>query len=458
MEKGKGTPTETVLYPARAMPVSHRVDVLVAGGGTSGVAAAVAAARQGARTLLVERYGFVGGTAVGSPVPVFQEGPLVGGQPVIRGIYAEQKARLAEYNAIVDGPGIDLGLGRATGSGFFEAAMLQLICFEMCQEAGVELLLHTYLADVLKDGDVLRQALVVNKGGLSAIAAQQFVDCTADGDLAVAGGAHSQTGRPVDGMAQPPTLVFELGNIEMERLAGVDWDALWPIFAAECPEVVIARNRIFFERIPGRLRFGSMTHVPGIDAADPADRTRAEIAGRRQAKQVMDFFRRHVPGCQACSIVFFGVETGIRESRRIIGDYIITRQDVLGCRKFPDAVGCSTSWIDLHNPEGTGVLHEFLPRDDWFEIPYRALVTAGLANLYTASRCVSCTHEALGALRTIPTGIMLGEAAGTAAALAARSGVGARQVEVSEVQANLIRAGAFLGSPKSIAAPPPPAT
>lgn len=448
--------SNAIVFPARPIPVAHSVDVLVVGGGTAGVAAAVAAARQGARTLLVERYGFLGGTAVSAPVPIFQEGPAVKGQPVIRGIYAEMKRRLAGYDAIREGPGLDVRLGRATGSGFFEAPILQLVCFDMCEEAKAQVLLHTYLADVLANSGRLTHAVFVNKAGLVAVEAEQFVDTTADGDLAVAAGARFEVGRTGDGLTQPPSLVFELGNVDMEKMEGVDWAALWPLFQKEAPEVVVARDRIFFERALGRLRFGSMSHVPGIDATNPEDRTRAEILGRRQALAVMRFFRRHVPGCENCVLSFMGTESGIRESRRIIGEYILTREDVLGGRHFPDVVGCSTSWIDLHHVEGIGVLHEFLPRDHWFEIPYRALVTAGLDNLYTAGRCMSCTHEALGAIRTIPTTILTGEAAGTAAGLAARERVPARELNVEKLQRSLAAAGVYLGSAQPAEPPTPP--
>ncbi|MCL4535938.1 MAG: FAD-dependent oxidoreductase [Bacteroidetes bacterium] len=445
-----------VPYPARDLPVTHQVDVVVVGGGTAGVAAAVAAARQGADTLLVERYGFLGGTSVAAPVPVFQEGPRVRGEPVIRGIYAEQKARLAKYDAIVEGPaGVDLRYGRAWGNGFFQAPMLQLIYFDMCEEAGVRLLLHTYLVDAIVSDGRVTHLVFANKGGLVAVAAKQLVDATGDGDLAVMAGARSETGRPGDHLTQPPTVTFELGNVDVKRMEGVDWDALWPLFVAEAPEVTIARNCIFFEREAGegRLRFGSMTHVPGVDASNPDDRTRAEIVGRRQAKAVMEFFRRHVPGCERCFVIQIGIEAGIRETRRIVGDYVLTRDDILGCRKFDDVVGCSTSWIDVHHPEGIGVLHEMLPRDDWFEVPYRALVSSGVGNVYTVGRCMSCTHEALGALRTMPTTIMTGEAAGAAAGLSALAGLEARKLDVGQLQQALAKQGVFLGSAQPKLAP-----
>jgi hypothetical protein len=458
-------------FPARRVPIRHAVDVLVVGGGTSGVAAAVAAARQGADVLLVERYGFLGGTAVSAPVPRFQEGPLARGERVIRGIFAEQKARLVAYNAHEgESAGIDTGsagvrLGDASETGHFVPTMLQVVCLDMVQEAGVRLMLHTSLVDVIKsgdtkNGDAIDAVVFVNKGGLVAVKARQYIDATGDGDLAVAAGARSEAGRPADGLMQPPTLVFSLSNIDFARLEQADWPALWQRFLVEVPDASAARGRFGFRKLEaeGRLVFPAMTHVPNTNAADPDDRTYIEIHGRQQAKSIMEFFRRHVPGCERCYILEMGVEAGVRESRRITGDYVITRDDVLKARKFDDAIGASTSWIDIHEPTGVGVRHDYLPKGDWFELPYRALVTAGVTNLFTVGRCMSCTHEALGALRVIPTGVVTGEAAGMAAALCARQGVAPREVEIIQVQRALVAAGAFVGAKQGLLVAPLAAT
>jgi hypothetical protein len=458
---------DTIEFPARRVPVGQRVDVLVLGGGTSGVAAAVAAARQGAQVLLVERYGFLGGTAVAAPVPRYQEGPLVMGERAIRGIFAEQKARLVAYDAHEgESAGIDTwsaGVrlsGSGSENGHFIPAMLQVVCMDMCQEAGVRLMLHTSLVDVIKDGNDIQAVVFVNKGGLVAVQAKQCIDATGDGDLAVAAGARFQAGRPGDGLMQPPTLAFYLANIDFARMDTADWPSLWKLFAAEVPEASAARGRFAVRRLEaeGRLHFPAMTHVPNTNAADPDDRTYIEVHGRQQAKSIMEFFRRHVPGCEACYIPEMGIEAGIRESRRITGDYVMTRDDILGGRKFEDSVGASTSWIDIHEPTGVGVRHDYLAKDDWFELPYRALVTAGVDNLYTVGRCMSCSHEALGALRVIPTGVVTGEAAGVAAALCARQGVSPREIAIKEVQGALVGAGVFIGTKQGIMTAPVPGT
>ena len=307
-------PKDTILLPAQQVPVRYRVDVLVVGGGTSGASAAVAAARQGARTLLVEKNGFLGGTAVGGPVPMLQEGPLVRGEPVIRGIYAETKARLAKYGAIYgETAGIELRKSNAIRAGFFDPQMLQVVYFDMCEEAGVQVLLHTYLIQVVVAEGSLKQAIFVNKGGLMAVEAQQFVDATGDGDLATAAGARFEIGRPSDGLTQAPTVVFDLSNIDQEQLKTADWKALWPVFRAECPEVTVARGKISFRHLSnaGHIQF-MMCRRPGVNAVDPEDKTRAEISGRRQARAVMGFFRRHVPGAENCVVAMMSAEIGVR--------------------------------------------------------------------------------------------------------------------------------------------------
>jgi hypothetical protein len=268
-------------------------------------------------------------------------------------------------------------------------------------------------------------------------------------------GARAEVGRPSDGLLQPVSLVFQLANIDFAKLEIADWDRLIPLFEAECPEVVVARKKLAFLVTGGVLAFFIMNHVKHVNTVDPADHTRAEIVGRRQARQVWQFLRRYVPGCEECVIAAMGTEVGVRETRRIVGDYAMTRQDILGAHKFPDAIGCSTAWIDAHHPEGISIRHEFLPRDEWFEVPYRALVTAGLTNVYTVGRCMSSTHEAQSALRVIPTLMMVGEAAGTAAALCARQGVAARELDVGLLQRALAAAGAYLGTAQPAEAAPP---
>lgn len=445
-----------ITLPAQDIPLARVADVLVVGGGTTGAVAAVAAARQGASTVLVEQYGFLGGTAVAAPVTYLQEGAKVQGQPVIRGIYLELKERLARFS------GIDEGASIPRRSGFGELgghnpAILQTVLLDMCQEAGVTLFLHTYFVRALTEKGKIRHAIFVNKGGLMAIEAKQFIDASGDGDLAAAAGAQFTIGRPEDGLLQPCTMIFQLANIDYEKIRSADWVHLSRLLEKECPEVVLPRKKFLLQQGRGGLAFFQNIHVNDVNAADPDDYTRAEIEGRLAARSVWQFMRRRVPGCEECIIAGIGTELGVRETRQITADYVMTRQDVLGASKFPDSIGCSTAWIDVHHTEGISIRHEFLPRGEWFEIPYRALVTAGLNNLQTVGRCMSATHEAQSAIRVIPTLIMTGEAAGVAAGLCAQSSIGTRDLEVDKLQKALASVNAYLGSaqPPEVAIPTP---
>jgi hypothetical protein len=208
--------------------------------------------------------------------------------------------------------------------------------------------------------------------------------------------------------------------------------------------ILASRGRIFFfEWTEGLLGF-VMTHIAKHDGLDIEDLSNAEIASRRQALAVYKFFRQHVPGCERCVIASTANHIGLRETRRIIGDYIMTREDILMGRKFPDSIGCSTSWIDIHNPDGEGVLHELVVSDDWFEIPLRAITVKDLNNLLVAGRCISVTHEAQGSIREIPTCILTGQGAGVAAALAAQQQIPVRALSYTQLRSALLKQGVWL--------------
>jgi hypothetical protein len=276
------------------------------------------------------------------------------------------------------------------------------------------------------------------------VRARVYVDATGDGTLSALAGASFKVGRQTDGLQQPMTLVFQLGNVETGRLKTADWEGLSAKFRREV-KGLSSRSKIFyFEFTEGLLGF-VMTHVAGLNPLDVEDLTRAEIESRRHVLQIQRFFRDNVPGCERCVIATSPVEIGIRESRRIVADYILTREDVLGAKKFEDSICCSTSWIDIHNPDGVGVLHELTIPDDWFEVPLRAVVVKGFDNLLVAGRCMSATHEAQGAIREIPTCIAVGQGAGVAAAIAARKRrVQARMVDVTVLQRELVDQGVNL--------------
>jgi hypothetical protein len=240
------------------------------------------------------------------------------------------------------------------------------------------------------------------------------------------------------------TLIFRLGNIVPGRCRDVDHQELSRLFREETG-IVASRGRI---QLPGpdatELTLNA-THVAGLSALDAESLTQAERMAHRQARAVWEFYREHVPGCEGCVLAETAPHIGIRESRRILGDYVLTREDVLYGKKFEDSIGCSTGWVDIHNPSGEGVLHEFVRADDWYEIPYRSLTARGFDNLLVAGRSISATHEAISAVRVIPTCVVTGQGAGVAAALVARKRVPVRQVPLSALQAELRSQNVFFG-------------
>jgi hypothetical protein len=410
---------------------AYKSEVAVIGGGVAGLAAAVASARAGAETSLMESYGFLGGSATAGLVGRFQAGPNVNGSPVIEGLYREICSRLEAYDAFRD----DL----------FDPEMMRYVAFDLCEESGVRLLLRATVYQVETTDRRVVSVSFTTKQGPGQMEAHTFVDATGDGTLSALAGAEYEVGRESDGQVQPMTLLFQLGNIDQKRLKTANWDRLSAKFKEEV-EGMAYRSRIFYyEWTEGTLGF-VMSHVSGSNPLDIEELTKAEIKSRRQALAVLRFFRKHVPGCERCILAPAATEIGIRESRRIVGDYVLTRKDVLSARKFEDSIGCSTSWIDMHNPDGMGVLHELIIPEDWFEIPLRSLIVEGLDNLLVAGRCMSATHEAQGAIREMPTCIEAGQGAGVAAALAARNGIPVRKLDIKALQKELVTQGVKLRS------------
>jgi hypothetical protein len=351
----------------------------------------------------------------------------VAGERVIRGLYGEICERLAGYDAL-DGEQ-------------FPPEMMKAVALDLCEEAGVRLLLHATVSEAQAAHGYVTGVSIATRGGPATVAAQTYVDATGDGTLSALAGAQYEIGRAADGLMQPMTLIFQLGNVDLERVRSADWDALSARFRMELPGLAYRGRVFFFEWTAGLLSF-CIAHVSGADPLDVEALTQAEVSSRRQALAVQRFFRQHVPGAEPCVLATTASEIGIRESRRIAGDYVLTREDVLGGRKFGDSILRSTSWIDMHNPEGKGVLHELIVPETWFEVPFRSLLVRGFHNLLVAGRCISASHEAQGAIRTMPTCAGLGQAAGVAAALAARSEIPLREIDVADLQAGLAAQGA----------------
>jgi 2-polyprenyl-6-methoxyphenol hydroxylase-like FAD-dependent oxidoreductase len=441
-------------------------DVLVVGGGNAGCAAAIAAARHGARTLLVERYGFLGGTATAAMVGPWMTFHSANGR-IVGGIAQEIVDRLVSKGA---SPGhlSDSSDYVATITPF-DPEVHKALLFEMMREAGVNLLLHTYFVAAEVDGDAVVGATFETIGGRRSYQGSVVVDATADALVAASAGVPTQQGDD-RGRVQPATLMFRLSHVDLTKLAEYVREhpnemrtslppdervasaltavaglyELWQQ-AREDGLVDVPRELVsfFISPYPDEVTV-NMTRVVDVDPLDPDDLTRAEIESRLQAMQLVEFFRRRVPGFANARIAASGTQIGIRESRRIVGRYTLTRDDVLLARQFDDAVARSAYPIDVHNPSGSGTTTQRLAPGASYEIPYRTLLPINRERLLVAGRCISTTHEALASTRLTPTVMTLGQAAGTAAALACRRGLRVGEIDSDELREQLVADGVDL--------------
>ena len=445
-----------------------RYDVLVIGGGNAGCAAAIAAARHGARTLLVERYGFLGGTATAAMV-----GPWMtfhsGADRIVGGIAQEIVERLI---ALGGSPGHIADASDYVASITpFDPEIHKALLFDLMRESGVDLLLHAYFLDASldPDRDAVRGARVATVAGPRDYEAAITIDASADAYVAASAGVAVQQGDD-RGRVQPASLMFRLSHVDLARTAAYvrahpdemrtslapdarDADALTAVAglyalwngARERGDVDVPRELVsfFISPYPDEVSV-NMTRVVDIDPLDPDDLTRAEVEARAQAMQLLAFFRRDVPGFANARIAATAAQIGIRESRRIVGAYTLTRDDVLEGRTFDDAVARSAYPIDIHNPSGSGTTTFRLPPGGSYEIPYRCMLPERVDALLVAGRCISTTHEALASVRLTPTVMTLGQAAGTAAALCASRGLRPRDVPAAELRALLERDGVDL--------------
>ncbi len=429
--------------------------MLVVGGGPAGCGAAIAAAREGARTLLVEQYGFLGGMGTAGLVPAWC--PFTDRQqPITRGIALEI---LQEMKA---------GMPHIPADAYdwvpVDPELLKFIYERRVTAAGAEVLLLTHFVDAERDGDTVRGVIVHNKSGLQRIVAGVVIDATGDGDMAARAGAPFEKGDPQTGALQPVTMCFVL--------AGVDNQVLQPWLWADNAKNLLLRPAIAAAKAAGDLRILeeaanvayqspttiglNFSHVFDVDGTDAAALSRAQIEGRRLIRHLTEFIRKYLPGCAQAYLVSSGVQIGVRETRRILGDYVLTLEDYLARRSFPDEIARNAYYIDIHLSRrewertlGGEVnweekIHQYGPGES-HGIPYRCLTPRGLTNVLVAGRCISTDRPVQGAVRTMPNCIALGEAAGCAAALAAtRHGGVVRVVDVAALRVRLRECGAWL--------------
>ncbi|MFA4945662.1 MAG: FAD-dependent oxidoreductase [Lentisphaeria bacterium] len=430
---------------ARRLPVAATVDVLVVGGGPAGVGAALAAARHGAATLVVEQFNCLGGVATaGGHGHISKYDEQGTGRQIVGGIADEIAAAL-----VAEGWG-----WRNSHGVWFECEGLKLVLERQARAAGLKLLYHSFFSDTLVEDGVVTGAVVQSKSGRELVRAKRVIDCTGDGDVAHHAGCAWEMGRESDGRCQPVTLMFTIGGVEWGKVE--KWRTSYAM--PEVWEAAIAKGdmRPFQKTIMGFWHTPTrpdqvgvnFTHVIHVDSTKAAELTAATLEAREQCHESVAVFRKYVPGMEGCYLVSTPNTIGIRESRRILGDYVMTAEDVKGQAEFPDSIGYGSFFVDIHRIDGPGMDPTVWrpPRGFKYQMPYRMLLPRGVENLLVAGRCASCTHLALGSLRVMVQCLAQGEAAGTAAALSLQAGVAPRRLEVAQLQAALRAQGGIVGA------------
>lgn len=431
--------SDRVLTYERSIPVRHSVDVLVAGGGPAGVAAAVAAARQGRRVFLVEEQACLGGMGTAGLVPAFMMFSD-GVNFLAAGIGEEVLTRLRENG----GTGPDNAFS-------IRAEVLKRVYDDMLLEAGVEFLFHTKLIDVRKEGRKVCYAILAAKSGLFAIEAKVFVDGTGDGDLAVLAGAEYLKGDE-EGHMQPGTLCSLWADIDWSRVKPPDDRMLEQAF----------KDRVFTyedRHLPGMWRVGqslgggNIGHIFGVDGTDERSLTAALIQGRKLLDEYERYYKEYLDGYERMELAATGALMGIRESRRIVGDYELCLADFHRRAVFPDEIGRYCYPVDIHASTPTDEHYERYATDfhklryakgESYGIPYRCLTPKGLDNVLVAGRSISSDRFLQGSVRVMPGCYITGQAAGIAAAIAAERDCSVRDFPIAELQRRLKDLGAYL--------------
>ncbi len=427
-------------------------DVIVLGGGPGGVPAAVAAARNGARVLLVERYGFLGGMAASALVLPYMK-YSAGGKYIVRGLFEEFLDLMEKNGAIKKMTPTKEELVRLNtfttdleDRAHFDDEPMKRLLDRFVLESGAELLLHSQAVGVLRDGASLKTVRVFHKGGMEDLSADVFVDSTGDGDISAWGGAKVEIGRGApDNACQPMTASFRLAGVDYSRIPdGREINRLFDE-AKKRGELTNPRENILkFYTVHSDVMHFNSTRVVGESALDGWGLTRAEVEGRRQVEELARFMKKSVPGFENSYLMKTGAQIGIRESRRVLGAYVLTADDVVKGRKFDDGVACGSYAIDIHNPTGTGTHMVYLAEGIYYGIPYRCLLPEGPNNLIVASRCISASHEANSSLRVMPTVWAIGHAGGLAAALAVKGKVKPGAVDVKALRKKLAEENAII--------------
>jgi hypothetical protein len=442
-----------VSEPARSVPVIGEYEVVVLGGGPAGIAAAAAAGRCGRSTILIEQYGFLGGAGTAAGLSTFCGlHANIGGEHkrVVHGVATEILERLARMDGLSPP---HLSLGNRIQAQAYDISAYKIAAEQLLVAAGVKLLYHAFAVGAVKRADrAIDAVLIESKSGRAAIRGRLFIDCSGDGDLAAWSGAPFEVGDGAGNMLYPSTM-FRINGVDPVR-AGRAWERI----PALMEEAERREGRRFPRRgaivrpqphpIEWRANLTQIKNPDGtaVSGIDVEQLSYGEVEGRRQCWEMFQFIRAVTPGFERAYIVEIAPQIGIRETRRVMGEYVLSEADILRCASFRDSIGVNGWPVEAHVPGDVVVrFPDFAGAHGFNQLPYRMIVPRDLDNLFVAGRCASMTHEGQSSSRVSGPCFVMGQAAGTAADLALRAGVRPRDVEVPLLQERLRGDGAYLG-------------
>ncbi len=405
-------------------------DVIIAGGGPGGICAAVAAARNGMSVLMIERYGFAGGMATSGLVnPFMYYRSKTDSKHYLPGSVFMELVKSLSKNGAIEKDGH-----------VFDDEIMKILLDKLLLDAGVEILYHSMVTGAICKDGLISRINVACKEGAQSFEAKIFIDATGDGDLAEFAGFKTEKGRKEDGACQPMTLCFRLGGVKADDWKALDME-LNEVFKDGKAKGEISDPRenvlIFRTLRPDVVHFNT-TRVIARDGTNSKQLGEAEIIARKQVWELFNAFRKKSPLCRDSFIMKMASQIGVRETRRVMGDYVLTADDVVKAKAFDDGIARSSYPIDIHNPSGTGTVLKDV-EGAYYEIPYRCIVPKGSRNLLMACRAISSTHEAHSSLRVMPVVASVGEAAGIAAAEAIKGKIGVAEVDGINLKMKLFR-------------------
>jgi hypothetical protein len=438
----------------RDLPLLDTVDVLVIGSGSAGSTAAIAAARTGARTMLVERYGYMGGISTGVLDTFYGFYTPGVSRKIVGGIPDEVARELMARGAAFLRPST---YGAGTGV-TYDPEILKMVWEDLAVGAGVLPLFHTFCTGVIAEDNGSRVAGVVIDGklGLMRIMARQVIDASGDADVCYLAGVPYEKAGDLEA-AQSLTTTFRLANVDVALAGKVTGKELHALMkeANESGLFHLPREEGSIHRTPIEgVMHSNMTRMDGYDPTDPVSLTQAEIEGRRQTREYVRFLQERVPGYARARLVWLSTQIGIRETRRVYGDYRLTIEDVMAARKFGDTVGqCGAPVEDHHG--GSDTKWVYISDSGVYDIPFRTLIPQGLDNVLVAGRCFSATHEAHASCRSMAQTMTMGQAAGVAAAVCVQHDASPRTLNLQALQEHLVGMGAVLYDDQHVPAEEP---